>query len=268
MPGRASIRWTTAQKKRLQSAVRSFNAQLRRAQANTPEQLRQYLPEPVSYQQLKSEIQSGNELRLRVNALTRARKMRARGKEPFAFRFTEGAGPVTNYDYNEAAIAVRTYESRKAKQRIRLGIQKAGGAPVERGHTGLTMAEHLAPSKMPLSRYSLRGLRTVQRRMFESARETVSTRAQRYYENYIKALDNVGADYLSPEAYAEIKRILWEIRLKAPRELPSLFDANDEALRIDFVYDDDIEAAERFGDILDALRDARQDLVERGVINE
>lgn len=248
--------------------MRSFNAQLRRAVAQTPEQLRHLLPDPVSYHQLRQDIVTGHELDLRVNALNRARKMRERGVEPFGFRQTRGAGTVTNYDYNEGAIAVRAYESRKAKQRIRLGIQSAAGAPVERGHTGFTMAEHLQPSRLSLDDYSLRGLRTTQRRMFEAARETPSSRAQLYYENYMKALDTVGADYLAPEAYREIRSILWEIRLKAPGYLPQLFDRFDEELRIDFVYDDDLDAQERFSDILDTLRDAYSDAVERGIIRE
>ena len=248
--------------------MRSFNAQLRRAQANVAPELREYLPDPVSYKELRATIQTGHELDLRVNALNRARRMRQRGTEPFALRFTRGAGSVTIFVFILGGIAVRSFVSRMGRQRIRLGIQVAGGAPVERGHTGLTMAEHLRPSTLSLEDYSLRALRTIQRRMFEAARETVTSRAQRYYENYMKALDTVGADYLVPEAYREIRSILWEIRLKAPRELPRTFDENDEALRIDFVYDDDLEASERFGDVLDALRDVRQGLVERGVINE
>ena len=268
MPRRTGIQWTPAQAKRLNSAVRSFNAQLRRAVERTPEQLRHLLPDPVSYRQLRQEIATGHELNLRVNALNRARKMRERGVEPFGFRQTRGAGTITNYDYNEGSIAVRTYESRKAKQRIRLGIQRAAGAPVEKGHTGFTMAEHLQPSSLSLDDYTLRGLRTSQRRMFEAARETPSSRAQLYYENYMKALDSVGADYLAPEAYEEIRSILWEIRLKAPSYLPQLFDRNDEELRIDFVYDDDLDATQRFSDILDTLRDAYSDAVERGIIRE
>lgn len=205
-----------------------------------------------------------------MNALNRARKLRERGVEPFAFRIIK-TGPVTNYDFNEGAIAVRAYEAKKAMARIRMGIQNRGasaGGTIERGHTGRIMEAHVQPSKMRLEDYSLRGLRTIRRRMFEAARETVQSRAQRYYDNYMRALDTVGADYLMPEAYAEIRSILWELRLKAPRDLPRVFDEADDEVRIDFVYDDAIEAAERFAYILDAWRDVRQDLVDKGRLKD
>ena len=192
----------------------------------------QYLPDTVSYRQLRGEIQTARELNNVVNRLRRGGKAKA-------FQLVQNqAGTVgSKWQLREAQIAFTTRETRKAKERIRLGIQNAAG--ILTGNIGTLQERNLRPSTLTAANMNLAQMARIVELEREQTRRNTYDRAMDYYTNYVTALNEVGANNVGDgSAYVRALNALSLIMEKSPQSLVDLFMSNEECLQIDFIYDD------------------------------
>lgn len=262
MSRRSGIRWTESQRKKLASAVRSFNARLRQAVARTSSELQQFLPSKASFQELLGSIQTSGELNIMLTRLNRPRNWAAKGRDALEVIQTD-KGITTRQDLENARIRIRTENVRRAKERVARGIQVDGR--ILPGHRGEMEDLGIMPLRARAENLTQAQQRKQAERALEAARETPLTRAQAYYENYTTAMVTAGIDQ-NERAYFGILDIMNRIRKQAPREFERVFKSYDERVRIDFVYDDAIYLEERANALLDAWTDIENELEERGIL--
>jgi len=252
------IRWTKAQKARLNSAVRSFNAQLRRAQ-NMPNAAVEHMPTLVSYQELRKKITTGKQLNVIVNSLLRARKMRTKGTEPFAMRMTKSGAKTTNWQYREAVIAHNVREAAKTRERRRRGWEDAEGN-LEKGHKGEAKFESLLPSELTPEDYTERGIDTIRRRMYQAAGRDVKSRARAWASNYMRSLRANSLDITNEELYESIEGMVNYISRHYANRINDILLAYEE-LEIDYNYVETTEEfTQRFTRILNTWQQVAQKL--------
>ena len=209
----------------------SYNAALSYAKRMNPSGAA-FMPDTVSYRGLRSEIQTARELRNVVNRLKRGSKAKA-----FALVQNETGTVTTRWQLREAQIAFSTRERRKSMERIRLGIQNAAG--IKTGNIGTIQERGLRPSQLKPAKMNRVQMERIVELEREETRRNAYDRAMDYYLNYTTALDSIGAQNVGDgSTYWAILVSLSNIMEKDPNALIDMFWSGDEALEIDFIYDE------------------------------
>ena len=256
MPRTPRIKWTRSQVGRLSAAVRAYNKAISDAIAASPTRA-EYFPEPVTYQQMKSQITSARQLRNVVNRLNRSKREGAFDlvKQPRSGEL------VTRYERNEARIIRSVTERRKSQTRKRMGIEVDAG--IRTGNMGTLQAENLKPSSITLDDMTVHQIRRSIDLANRVAPKTRADRAVAMYENYVKALDVEGFDIYHPKFYRALTDQIRTWSENDPDFLVWAFETHDETLMIDFVYDNFQSLAERVEYIRDGWEKARNEWEQR-----
>ena len=235
--------------------MKSYNAALSYAKRTNP-QGAAYMPETVSYRKLRGEVQTARELNNVVNRLRRGGKAKA-----FALVQNEAGTVTTRWQQREAQIAFNTRERRKAMERIRLGIQNAAG--ILTGNMGTIQERGLRPSKLTPSKMNRVQMERIVELEREQTRRNTYDRAMDYYRNYTAALAQVGANNVGDgSTYQAILESLSSIVEKDPNALIDMFWSGDEALEIDFIYDENQVIETRLHYALESMQRVKR---ERGL---
>lgn len=217
------IKWTESQWRRLAGAVRSYNNAVRKAKAADPN-ASVYLPSEVDYHSLKAGITTARALKNTVNRLKRASAPGA--LEPVR---QEGGGIVTKWERKEFAILKSVRERRKAAEARKLNEPK-------RKHTlGSYKNARLEPDRRKGSELSEKGLRRfIETQTIELAKSS-RERAERYFENYMTALDKVFGGFA--EYDEDLSRIKEIIRDGIDSGLPDMDEWLENSPALRFIYD-------------------------------
>lgn len=216
------ISWNSNQLRKLNSAVRRYNNALRRAaKDNLLAQI--YLPEEVSYKELKSSITTARALKNTVNRLNRVTRPKA--LEPVQ---QQDGSIVTRYERHEYAVLKSVRERKKSMMAKAQGVvQPTAGAG------NLTQAA-LSRDTRPVSTLGAGAIRrfieTQSRQLNMSNEEQV----RRYYTNYMKALWSVFGGF--PEHDADIERIEEIILTMARDDWNALVKAIEDSSSISYIY--------------------------------
>lgn len=234
--------------------MKSYNAALSYAKRQNPAGAA-YMPDTVSYRGLRSEIQTARELNNVVNRLKRGGKAKA-----FALVQNESGTVTTRWQLREAQISFNTRERRKAMERRRLGIQNAAG--ILTGNIGTIQERGLRPSKLKPSKMNRVQMERIVELEREQTRKNSYDRAMDYYLNYTTALAQIGANNVGDGSiYQAILESLSNIVEKDPNALIDMFWSGDDALEIDFVYDENVVIETRLRYALEAMQKVER---ERG----
>lgn len=184
-----------------------------------------YLPKEVDYQTLKAGITTARALKNTVNRLKRAAAPGA--MEPV--RQKDG-GIVTRWERKEFAILKSVRERRKSMERRKLEeSEKRKYTLASYKNARLTRDSRKGEE---LSEAGLRRfIETQTMEMNKSSRE----RAQRYFENYTKALETVFGGF--DEYDADVKAIIDRIQGGIDAGVPMMEEWLDESPALEFVYD-------------------------------
>lgn len=252
MPRTPRIRWTDAQVKRLDTAVRRYNAALSYARRTRPQDA-EFLPSTASSRKLRSEITSARELNNVVNSLNR-------GGSASAFRLvqTRSGEVMSRWRLREAQIAFSVQERRKAVERKKRGLVNSRGE-IKTGNMGTIAEYNLAPAQRTPADMTADQIDRLLNRNREASRVNEYDRALSFYDNYMEAMENSGFLMRFPETASEILNIIREIRENDPSFLLRVYESYDESLRIDFVYDDNLYMTLRIVEMRDGWRNAYSD---------
>lgn len=216
------ISWNVSQLRRLNSAVRRYNNALRRAAKADP-LAHVYLPQEVSYKELKSSITTARALKNTVNRLTRVTRPKA--LEPVQ---QQDGSIVTRYERHEYAV-LKSVRERKKSMRA-----KAEGVVQPTAGAGNLKQAALSRDTRPLSSLGAGAIRrfieTQSRQLNMSNEEQV----RRYYTNYMKALWSVFGGF--PEHDADIEHIEEIILTMAKNDWNALVKAIDNSPSISYIY--------------------------------
>ena len=217
------ISWNDNQLKRLNSAVRKYNNALRRAAKADP-LAHIYLPQEVSYKELKSSITTARALKNTVNRLTRVTGPRA--LEPVQ---QQDGSIVTRYERHEYAV-LKSVRERKKSMRA-----KAEGVVQPTAGAGNLKQAALSRDTRPVSTLGAGAIRrfieTQSRQLNMSNEEQV----RRYYTHYMKALWSVFGGF--PEHDADIEHIEEIILTMAKDDWNALVKAIEDSPSISYIYD-------------------------------
>lgn len=218
------IKWTESQWRRLAGAVRSYNNAVRKAKAADPN-ASVYLPSEVDYHSLKAGITTARALKNTVNRLKRATVPGA--LEPVR---QEGGGIVTKWERREFSILKSVRERRKVAEARKLK------EPKKRKHTlGSYKQTRLEPDRRKGSELSEKGLRRfIETQSIELAKSS-RERAERYFENYIAALERVFGGFA--EYDEDVSRIKEIIRNDIESGLPDMDEWLEDSPALEFIYD-------------------------------
>lgn len=169
------IRWTKAQRKRLDLAARAFNRAIRKASAAQP-MAAEFLPGEVKYKKLKSEIHSARALKNVVNSLNRATKAGA-----LDFVVQDDGSITTKYIRNEYRIWKGVRERKKAAYRKKRGLLKDGQSWDIR-------TIRARPDTMSVRKMSAKSLTAFIDRVSREMNEADFKKLERYWQNYYEAL--------------------------------------------------------------------------------
>lgn len=216
------ISWNASQLRRLNSAVRKYNNALRRAAKADP-LAHVYLPQEVSYKELKSSITTARALKNTVNRLTRMTRPNA--LEPVQ---QQDGSIVTRYERHEYAV-LKSVRERKKSMRA-----KAEGVVQPTAGAGNLKQAALSRDTRPVSTLGAGAIRrfieTQSRQLNMSNEEQV----RRYYTNYMKALWSVFGGF--PEHDADIKHIEEIVLTMARDNRMALVKAIDDSPSISYIY--------------------------------
>lgn len=216
------ISWNENQLRRLNSAVRKYNNALRRAAKADP-LAHIYLPQEVSYKELKSSITTARALKSTVNRLTRVTRPKA--LEPVQ---QQDGSIVTRYERHEYAV-LRSVRERKKSMRA-----KAEGVVQPTAGAGNLKQAALSRDTRPVSTLGAGAIRrfieTQSRQLNMSNEEQV----RRYYTNYMKALWSVFGGF--PEHDADIEHIEEIILTMAKNDWKALVKSIEDAPSISYIY--------------------------------
>lgn len=222
MRGEYRISWNASQLRRLNSAVRRYNNAIRRAAKADP-LAHIYLPQEVSYKELKSSITTARALKNVVNRLTRVTRPKA--LEPVQ---QQDGSIVTRYERHEYAV-LRSVRERKKSMRA-----KAEGVVQPTAGAGNLKQAALSRDTRPVSSLGAGAIRrfieTQSRQLNMSNEEQV----RRYYTNYMKALWGVFGGF--PEHDADIEHIEEIILTMATDDWNALVKAIEGSPDISYIY--------------------------------
>ena len=187
-----------------------------------------FMPEPVSYKEVKAEIKSA-----RVLNNTVARLLRATRKGALDLTTVGEGGIATRYEVREFQIAKAVNERRKSLRRKKLGIDYGQTL----GRMGTLQQNNLLPDKRTARDFSPIALKRFIKRYEELSATSSYERLNRYYKNYIKGLDTVFGGYseyddIISSIAAKIKNMIKD----EPGRLMNFFESGDELLNIEYIY--------------------------------
>lgn len=208
--------------------MRKYNNAIRRAQRAVPDNA-PFLPEPVSYQDVKASINSARTLNNTVNRLLRVTRPRA-----LELTSVGDGGIVTRYEVREFQIAKAVNERRKSLRRKKLGIDYGQTL----GRMGTIQQNNLAPDTRSARDLSPVGLK----RFLQRAEQMMATpnidKVRLYYKNYITALNTVFGGYSEYDAaIASIAQKSQNMMRDEPDRLLDFFESGDEILHIEYIYE-------------------------------
>lgn len=183
-----------------------------------------YLPSEVDYHSLKAGITTARALKNTVNRLKRA-------SAPGAFEPVrqDGGGIVTKWERREFSILKSVRERRKAAEARKLK------EPKRKYTLGSYKNARLEPDRRKGSELSEKGLRRfIETQSIELAKSS-RERAERYFENYITALDKVFGGFA--EYDEDVSRIKEIIRNGIESGLPDMDEWLENSPALEFVYD-------------------------------
>lgn len=188
------ISWNRNQLRKLNSAVRKYNNALRRAAKADP-LAHIYLPQEVSYKELKSSITTARALKNTVNRLTR-------GDEAQGLGAGAAAGRLHRHPLRDARI--RRAEKRAGEEKEHEGQGRGSGS----ANGGCRKSEAGCPFQghTPVVNVGSRGDKAFHRdAIMRQLNMSNEEQVRRYYTNYMKALWSVFGGF--PEHDADIERI-------------------------------------------------------------
>ena len=199
------IAWTKGQRSRLNSAVRKYNNAIRRAVRANPVHA-EFLPDLVSYSDVKESINSARTLNNTVNRLLRATR-----KGALNLTSVGDGGISTRYEVREFQIAL--------------------------GRMGTIQQNNLAPDTRTAANFSPVGLRRFIERANALMAQSSYDKLELYYKNYVKGLDTVFGGYseyddIISSIAAKIKNMIKD----EPGRLMNFFESGDELLNIEYIY--------------------------------
>lgn len=204
----------------MQSATRKYNNAIRKAARLNPETA-EFLPEVVSYKELKADITSARALKNKVNSLLRVRR-------PGALSMVSQADSsvVTRYERGEAAILKSVRNRLKKQDALRRGVK---------GNEMTISGARASTDKRDVTLLSATSLRT----FIKTAERDINTssleRAGAYWRNYMLALYSVFGGF--EEYDAGLARIQNKILALAKYDYDAMRDAIDDAPDIGFIYE-------------------------------
>lgn len=202
----------------------------------------QFMPELVSYKEVKAEIKSA-----RVLNNTVARLLRATRKGALDLTTVGEGGIVTRYEVREFQIAKAVNERRKSLRRKKLGIDYGQTL----GRMGTLQQNSLIPDKRTARDFSPNALKRFIKRYEELSATSSYERLNRYYKNYIKGLDTVFGGYSEFDAaISQIARKIESMMKSNAGELMEFFESGDELLNIEYIYAPE-DRADKMGYMLD-----------------
>lgn len=231
MPG--SIKWSKSQSESLSKAVKRYNDKIRRELKKNPS-LQYFLPPKVKVKEIKSQISTPNELRLKVNSLNRIYK------EPIKPVITKGGVLTTNYELNELKIKNRYINKKRKEQLKRIPEQ-----PEKYGTMGSIEQNTLKPRKFNADK--------INQKAFEKFKELVEKqlrddyfpeRTKRYARNYKKALYATMGDESLP--------LMKMLKLFTAEEIEDAFYTNP-FLGLTYIYPKNKESDEERHDTLNVI---------------
>lgn len=228
MPGTPPIRWTKAQRKRLESAVRRYNASLSHARRRNPAAA-PYMPATKSVRAIMGEVRSARQLNRIVNSLNRADSARS-----FDLVQTASGAVVSRYTLREGQIARAVENRAKSMEARRRGLTEA---EVERAaHMRSTGYYDVLPTK-PVEQMTREQIDRLISRSLERAATSEVDRVASMMGNYIQALETTGLTDFSAVTQNVIP-IIREIMEKDPSYLLTVYQENPDVVVPDFPYDD------------------------------
>lgn len=232
MRGRGNIRWVKSQQDRLKSALRKYNATIRKAEKAQPE-LVQFLPEKLYYKDTKGQVQTAKELNALIKSLNRVVKSGIEVVE------TEGGVTTTNIELERVQGLYNKVEREKRQRRSKLEKARTPG------RMGTEAEASLRPRTLKPSTVKMEGwetfVKTLER---QAAPEYWGERDEQYKENYIEGLwRNFGARSDTLEVVEIMRKIPAATMLLAAQKNPNLV--------FDFMYP---HSEEERVDHLEAIR--------------
>lgn len=230
-----NIRWRKKDETALRKEVQRFNRELSRAKKLTPE-LADIMPKKLRFKDVQSSIQTRKDLKnfMATSALANSKSLTT----PYA---NEKGLVLTQYDVEKAKYNVESINKRRAAERRKYKPS------AEKGTLGTIQQTGLAPRKLNLNKDISNWKKFSESLEREARGKFTEERANRYKDNYIKAIYNV------MPAGPLRKKLLNIVNDLNPSELYDAFYVSPE-LNIEYIYDP-IEAERKMVNIINALSD-------------
>lgn len=208
--------------RKLNSAVRRYNNAIRRAVRNNP-LAELYLPEEVSYKDVKASITTARALKNTVNRLTRITRPKA--LEPVQ---QQDGSIVTRYERHEYAVLKSVRERKKSMRAKAEGVVQPTAGAGNLKQAALSRDTRLVST---LGAGAIRRFIETQSRLLNMSNEE---QVRRYHTNYMKALWSVFGGF--PEHDADIERIEETILTMARDDWEALVKAIEDSPSISYIY--------------------------------
>lgn len=216
------ISWNENQLRRLNSAVRKYNNALRRAAKADP-LAHIYLPQEVSYRELKASITTSLALKNTVNRLNRVTRPKA--LEPVQ---QQDGSIVTRYERHEYAV-LRSVRERKKSMRA-----KAEGVVQPTANAGTLKQAALSRDARPVSTLGAGAIRRFIETQSRELNMSNEEQVRRYYTNYMKSLWSVFGGF--PEHDADIAHIEEMMLTMAKDDWKGLVKSIEGSPSIEYIY--------------------------------
>lgn len=188
-----------------------------------------FLPDLVSYSDVKESINSARTLNNTVNRLLRATR-----KGALNLTSVGDGGISTRYEVREFQIAKAVNERRKSLRRKKLGIDYGQTL----GRMGTIQQNNLAPDTRSARDFSPVGLRRFLQRAEQMMATSSLDKVRLYYKNYITALDTVFGGYSEYDAaIASIAQKIKAMMKDEPDRILDFFESGDEILHVEYIYE-------------------------------
>ena len=222
MPREYRISWNDNQLRKLNSAVRKYNNALRRAAKADP-LAHIYLPQEVSYRELKSSITTARALKNTANRLNRVTRPKA--LEPVQ---QQDGSIVTRYERHEYAV-LRSVRERKKSMRA-----KAEGVVQPTANAGTLKQAALSRDARPVSTLGAGAIRRFIETQSRELNMSNEEQVRRYYTNYMRSLWSVFGGF--PEHDADIAHIEEMVLTMAKDDLKGLVKTIEGSPSIEYIY--------------------------------
>ena len=216
------ISWNENQLRKLNFAVRKYNNALRRAAKADP-LAHIYLPQEVSYKELKSSITTARALKNTVNRLNRVTRPKA--LEPVQ---QQDGSIVTRYERHEYAV-LRSVRERKKSMRA-----KAEGVVQPTANAGTLKQAALSRDARPVSTLGAGAIRRFIETQSRELNMSNEEQVRRYYTNYMKSLWSVFGGF--PEHDADIAHIEEMMLTMAKDDWKGLVKSIEGSPSIEYIY--------------------------------